>query len=386
MSHSRSNNNSSSEGAPSGNPPDQVSSAHPSTLAYALWTLVALALIAFFFFGKEMLIPVVMAIFGFFLFDPLVEWLEHYRVPRTAGSLGLVLLAMVAAYGVGTGVYGGVAGMATQLPRYSEKIQGIVQSLERKATLFQRRTEGLIPQQKTADDTQKVQVVSEGAGSWTSTVMQGMNSVFGVMADAFLIPILTVFLLLEKRYLRKHFWTAFGQGFPLVRVCDEITRMVKGYFLGNLVVGLGTAIIFYFLFLALGLENRVALALFAGFLNLVPIFGAILCPILPATQALLQFDHLTEVLIIFSSSIILHFAVNNIVIPKIVGSRINVNASAATVGLLFWGWLWSGIGLLIAIPMMAMLRILFSAHPATQSWANLISEDSELKVNLKKRS
>ena len=339
--------------------------------------LLAIASVALAYFAIEVLVPILFAVFAFFLLDPLVCAAERIKVPRAISSPVLLLIGIFTIYGVGTAVYGGVLGMAHQLPKYSQKIRGIVRDLETKAQHLQQGTESLIPKQAPAEDTQKVQVVSSESSTWTSALVHGANSVFGLIADFFLIPILTVFFLLEKSYLREHFQRSLGSSYPLAQVCSEMANLVRGYFFGNLIVGFITALGFYALFTLLGLENRMALSLFAGFLNLVPIFGAFIGIVLPATQALLQFNGLTEVIIIFVVSLLLHFLVNNIVIPKLVGSRINVNASAATVGLVFWGWIWGPLGLLLAIPMMALIRIFLSSRTPTETWANLIAENPE---------
>ena len=153
--------------------------------------------------------------------------------------------------------------------------------------------------------------------------------------------------------------------------------MVRGYFLGNLVVGVVATAGFYVVFSFIGLENRLALSLFAGFLNLVPILGAFIGAVLPAAQALLQFDGFDGIFVILIASTVIHFVVNNVIIPKMVGSRINVNATAATLGLIFWGWLWGGLGLLLAIPLTALIRIFLASLPTSAAWSNLIAESPE---------
>ncbi len=139
-------------------------------------------------------------------------------------------------------------------------------------------------------------------------------------------------------------------------------------------VGLATSGGFFLLFSVLGLDNRVALSIFSGFVNLVPIVGALLGAVLPLAQCVLQFDTFGLSLVVIGSSIFLHFFVANFVMPKVVGSRINVNASSATIGLIFWGWMWGAIGLLLAIPLTALIRIFLASMPSSRKWSNLISE------------
>jgi predicted PurR-regulated permease PerM len=335
---------------------------------------------ALFYYGMEMAAPILLAILLFYLLDPLVSYLKKWKIPRIVSSLLLVFLFLVLFLAMGRGIYDGADKLTAEIPQYSEKLRGIAKSFTEKAASIQKNTEKLIPKAPTPKDTQKVQVVPTQTVSFGTVLFRGMNSVFSLVADLLLIPILAVFFLLEKKYLRTHFAHSLGAEFPLDRVSSEIASMVRAYFLGNLVVGGVTAIGFYIVFLVMGLENRILLALLAGFLNLIPIFGAFIGALLPAAQALLQFDHLSEALIILVASIVFHVVVNSVILPKMVGARINVNASAATVGLVFWGWLWGGVGLLLAIPLMALLRTALSTRPETLSWSNLIAENPEYSV------
>ncbi len=338
--------------------------------------LALLGFIALFFFASEVIIPLVFAIFLFFLLDPLIDQaLITLKLPRVVSSPILVILSFVLFCGTGWSIYGGVVGIADQVPKYSEKIKGVVQSFEDKASDLRKDAKNIFSSEKPESGSQLNNAPASDSGSgFTSTLLHGVSSAFSVLVDLFLIPILCVFFLLDREHLKTHFKKSLGSHFPLERVTSEIGSMVKGYFIGNFAVGLVTALLFYILFAVLGLDHKFSLALLSGFINLIPLFGAVLSPALPAAQAFLQFDNFNSVTVILGTAVFLHFFVNNWVLPKIVGSRINVNASAATLGLMFWGWLWGGSGLLLAIPLTALIRIGLSAFPQTESWSQLIAE------------
>ena len=337
--------------------------------------LAALAAAAAIYLGSTMLIPILLACFLFVLLDPLANWGEHRRIPRKVSAPVLILLFMGISGLIGRGGYGTFATLTQQLPQYSQKIRGLVSSVQKKADTLQKGTDTLLPKSPPKDDVQKVEVVQQpGGDSWTRFLLGGLNSVFAIVTASVLIPILALFLLLEKSYLGSSLSAALGPNFSLEPIHREISQMVRGFFLGNLVVGAITSVGFFILFSILHLENRLALAIFSGFVNLIPILGAVLGALLPAVQAVLQFDTAGPVLIILVTSVLLHFFVANVVIPKVVGTRINVNATAATIGFIFWGWCWGGVGLLLAVPLMALVRIFLAAKPATRAWANLIAE------------
>jgi predicted PurR-regulated permease PerM len=328
------------------------------------------------FFASSVLLQLIFSFFLFFLLDPLVEWAGRKKISRKVSSVVVVVLAVLFTAGSGWGSYGAVSNLVQEIPQYTGKIKQTIKTLQGQADQLQKNTDGIMPQSGQKDDIQKVEVVEKFGGGTGHALLQGAGSVAEVLAACFLIPILLLFLLLEKPYLRSALHQAAPPSFEMTRVSRELSQMVTGFFFGNILVGLGTAAGFYILFSFLHLENRLLLSVVAGFINLIPMVGAILGGLFPMAQAYLQFDTLSPALVIFGSSIFLHFFVANFVIPKIVGSKINVNATAATIGLIFWGWLWGPVGLLLAVPLTATIRIFLSTRKSTEMWSRLIAEDS----------
>jgi predicted PurR-regulated permease PerM len=71
----------------------------------------------------------------------------------------------------------------------------------------------------------------------------------------------------------------------------------------------------------------------------------------------------------------LHVISANYLIPKIIGSRVNIGPAAATAGILFWGWLWGLMGILLAVPLTALVKIVADSHPSLIHLSNLLAED-----------
>ena len=214
----------------------------------------------------------------------------------------------------------------------------------------------------------------QGTG-WVEFLLRGVNSAMAILAVCFIIPLFTFFLLFEKKHLAAKLHAAVGSEARFNYLSTEIHRMVIGFFVGNLIVGLATSVAFFVTFLFVKLDNPVGMALFAGFVNLIPILGAFLGGVLPAAQAYFKFGVITPGIVIMCVSIFLHFLINNAVLPKVVGSRINVNTSAAILGLIFWGWMWGAVGIVLGVPLTALVRIGLSVRGDTQPWAALLEEE-----------
>jgi predicted PurR-regulated permease PerM len=341
--------------------------------------LATIAVFAIFYFLKAVVLPIILSYLLYVLIDPLASWAERKKISRNWSSSVLVLLVVAISGLIGLGGYTTFAQLGEQIPQYSEKIKNSISSVQAKIAKLEAGGNTFVPKAETKENIQKVEVVEKMGKSLTSALLHGIDSLFEGLTICLFIPMLALFFLLDKPYLLKQLRNALEPRVSLDLVGKEISEMVRSFFLGNLVVGLVTAIGFYIIFLILKLNNGLALALFAGFVNLIPVIGSILGGLLPALQTFMQFSSPVPTLIVMGGSIFLHFFIANFIMPKVVGSRINVNASAATMGLIFWGWLWGPVGLLLAIPFTALVRIFLSTKPSLQPWADLLSEKKSRK-------
>ena len=125
---------------------------------------------------------------------------------------------------------------------------------------------------------------------------------------------------------------------------------------------------------ALRMDGATALGIASGFLNLIPFLGVVLASGVPLLAATLQFGSAGPFLIIALTVIALHLLSANVLIPKFIGSRVNIGPVAATVGMLFWSWLWGAIGLLLAVPLTAFVKLVADCHPVLLPISNLLAE------------
>jgi predicted PurR-regulated permease PerM len=218
----------------------------------------------------------------------------------------------------------------------------------------------------------KVQVV-DGDEAWLGRLLRGAGSVFEAVGIAVFVPFLMAFGLSEKQTLLRGFEGLLPEGADAGRAEAEVARMVRAYFLGNLGVGLGMALLQGLAFQGLGLENAAGLGLLTGFINLVPVLGLPAALLFPVAQGLLQFHRSAPFLALGAVLCALHVAAGSFVVPRYVGSQVRLNGVAATAALLFWGWLWSVAGFLLAIPLTALVKILLESSPRGAPLAALLA-------------
>jgi predicted PurR-regulated permease PerM len=133
--------------------------------------------------------------------------------------------------------------------------------------------------------------------------------------------------------------------------------MIRRFIAGSVALGLANAVISGVIFWRLGIPYFYFLAAISGFVTLIPYLGVFLA-LLPPLAAGIGILDKTGVLTILFTVVGLHIVATNVSFPKIVGKRLQLNPLAVTLALLFWAWIWGAMGLILAVPLVAMTKII----------------------------
>jgi predicted PurR-regulated permease PerM len=261
--------------------------------------------------------------------------------------------------------------MVDDIPEYASKIRDAVKPLTQNIEKVQ-KSAGTIASPAPGKRVPEVRV-SE-TPTWPSYLIRGVGSVWGAVIIGGLVPFLMFFMLVRKSHLYNWLEDTFGEKVDVARFTSRLTNMVRGFAVGNLIIGAAMATITVAVFLELKLQGAVPLGVASGFLNLVPFIGAILAAGLPLLGATLQFDTAGPFLIIIVTVLALHLVSANFLVPKFIGSRVNIGPVAATMGILFWGWMWGVMGILLAVPLTAFVKLVADCHPSLIHISNLLAE------------
>jgi predicted PurR-regulated permease PerM len=198
-------------------------------------------------------------------------------------------------------------------------------------------------------------------------ILRGIGSLYALFLEVTFMPFLIFFMLAEKRQV----WHGTLQLFPVSRrtqikeTLEDVRDVLRDYLAGMTVVTLLVIAASSLFFWALGMEFPILTGIVSGLLNMVPYIGAVLAWLPAFLIALTKWSSFGQFAFIAAVLISIHLLALNLVAPKLVGRRVRLNAVAITVSLLFWGWVWGGMGLVLAIPITATLRVICD-H--TESW------------------
>ena len=298
------------------------------------WLLVTL---------KFVFLPMLLAAFITFMLSPLVEFLVKYKVPRPLSLIFTLVTASFLIWFLGNYVGRSFQDFSERFPAYAERLNNLASEL------------------KSLD---KYNVLSvEKLNEWLSKISLGnvISSTFSsffnilsymVVTVLFVLYFLPAFYVMPNK-IRKAF--PGPRGHILCRAMESIGHQVQSYMLAKSCTSIFTGIGVTLPCLFFGVDFAVTWGVFAAFLNFVPTIGAIISCLPPILICALQFGWPETMWLGIVLSVVM-VGTGNFLEPKILGKSVNLSPTAALVSLFFWGWLWGGVGMLVAVPATAMIK------------------------------
>lgn len=327
-----------------------------ATAAAASLRIIAIAvLFVCIYYASSIVITLICSILIAAVLEPGVSLLERLRIPRWVGSLVMVLLLLGAAYLVIYGIYGRAVAFIDEVPKLVAKLKQITAHIQVTAQSIRQSTQTIIP---ASSETNLPTVRLQQESPWMQFLLRGIGSVYAFTVTVMFIPFLVFFMLTSKHQI----WAATLNLFPIERrqqaeeVIYSISRMLRQFVLGNFLVAVISAALITPVFAALQLRYALLMGPLAALLSLIPYIGVALAILPPLLIALLQYDTMTPFVTLGVTVALVHFLAVNLLTPKLVGHRVNLNALSVTIAMMFWGWLWGGIGLVLAVPITAAIK------------------------------
>jgi predicted PurR-regulated permease PerM len=306
------------------------------------------------YYASSVVITLICSILIASVLDPGVRLMEIYRIPRWLASLIMVLLMLAAAYLLIYVIYDRAQAFFAELPRLLDRLKQITAHIQLTAHNIQQSTQTIIPAPPENVPTVRLQQESP----YEQFLLRGIGSVYAFTITVMFIPFLVFFMLTSKNQM----WAASLNLFPIQKrqqaedVIHAIARMLRQFVVGNFLVGLISAGLITPVFAVIGLQYALLMGPVAAMLSLVPYIGVALGIFPPLLVALMQYNTTGPFITIGVTVAVVHFVAVNILTPKLVGQRVNLNALSVTIAMMFWSWLWGGFGLILAVPITAAIK------------------------------
>ena len=322
--------------------------------AASLVILAVVAVLGLLYIAKLILVVVLTAILITFVLAPVVDGLQGLRVPRPLGAFLAVTALIVAIAAVSYLSYSRALDFISQVPEYKTRVRHVVDEIRQRAEQLEKTTETVLPPEPEDKNTVTVRQRS-GLSSFLSENVSTFSVVF--LAISF-VPFLTFFMLSWRDHVRASTVMLFelkNRNAAYVTL-GLIAAMIRSFIVGNVMIGLFLSAVSTAAFGLMGLPYFYFLGFISGFLSLVPYLGVILAILPPVIVGL---GYLTTPTFVLTCAVVvgLHLFAMNVLYPMVLGKRLQLNPLAVTLALLFWGWLWGAMGLLLAVPLTGALKI-----------------------------
>ncbi|MBD3655019.1 MULTISPECIES: AI-2E family transporter [Marinobacter] len=339
----------------------------------SLIILTSIATLYFIDWAQPVLLPLVVAVLISYSLDPLVSGLERIHIARPLGA-AMVLLALV----------GILAAASVPLKQEAmvmlDKIPKAIKEFQREDAYSAEDEESIMEKaqivakeiEETAKKSREGQAAAEVGVTPVRVVDRPMDireyvisnspATLVLISQLFSVLLLVYFLLAIGKLYRRKVVKISGPSFKRMRkaarILNDLHYQVRRFLFVMVVSALFVGILTWLAFLVLGMEQAALWGAVAGIASAIPYLGPFLVFVGSGIAAFVQFGELDMAIIISSTSLIITSIQGNLLMPWLTSYVSSLNAVVIFVGLLFWGWLWGPVGLIVATPILMITKSL----------------------------
>jgi predicted PurR-regulated permease PerM len=341
----------------------------PVTAQRSLEILGLLALGALIVLGKDVIMPLLMAFFISLLLLPMFRWLRRRKVPEVLA----IVLCIVAFLLV-------VVGIAAFLSYQIGMLLKDIETIQTNLTAHWNKLSEWINERMHFTTDQQLKLLRKQTAGMSGNVTKALQgaavSVSGLLLFVGLVPIY-IFLIIFYRHLLLRFVYLWFEpkGHPVVGSAMRETEVIVKYYLVGLLIQIAYLTVLLSGILALmGVKHAILIGVTFAILNLIPYLGALIGNVIGVVLTLTSSQELWQIWAVLGTIAFVQFLDNNILMPRIVGSKVKINALASIVGIVIGGTMAGISGMFLSLPVMAVLKIMFDKSESMKQWGVLLGD------------
>jgi predicted PurR-regulated permease PerM len=386
------------------------SSPQPSykTVHFGTSVIALAALVALLYYGRDFFVTLIVSAVFACLLDPVVLLIMKLRVPRPAATGIVIAVALIAVYLLSVVAWTQLLTISEDLPTYSSRINEVVEKVNTQLDELEKRTVDLVvpktlrqqeqqiqqkpreaqkarrrraglpvaPAAPTEPVVQEVRIHSDPKPLLT-TVYSYAAGYFHVLVLASFVPFLVYFMLSWRDHIGSTFLHLFqDEGrYTVGKSWLGIGDSTRAYVLGNFLLWVFVSSISAVAFFLLAVPYWPLVGPLSAFFSLVPYVGLPLSMLPPVLAALAIPNKFKVVAAIALITAALHIIAMNFLYAKIIGRRVRLNPFVVTVALMFWGMLWGGVGLILAVPITAGIKAICDNVETLRDYGRILGDD-----------
>ncbi|WP_423126439.1 AI-2E family transporter [Gaoshiqia sp. Z1-71] len=337
---------------------------------YVKTVLVFIGLLAFvitLYIAQGVIIPIVFATIFAIVLHPAVNLIIRLKIHRIVAIIIVMFFTFLIIASFGALLFSQASRFTESLPVLIDKFTEILNQIIFWATGYF----DISANEITAWITKTKNELIGGAEIGRTIINVG-----GILAFLFLIPVYVFMILFYQSLLIEFFHRLFGKNNrdKVSEIINQIKTLIQRYLIGLLIEVIIISFLYTIGLLILGIEYALILGILGALLNLIPYLGSIIAASMPMIIAIVTKPSPWFALLVLALYIIIQFIDNNFIVPKIVASKVKINALASIIAVITFGTLWGISGMLIAIPLTAVAKLIFDHIEPLKPWGFLLGD------------
>lgn len=302
---------------------------------------------------SSVILPVIFALILAFTLLPLIQFLNiKLKFPWILGTFSIIFLLIIVIFGISSLLVSSLSSIFSEYPKYETKFLYIYQLIAQQFNLEFDAGQSFI--ENVWKYLQVRQYIQKGAIFLSTGLVSFSKSVL-------LILLLLTFLLLEIRFTKKKISRNLNESSKstVLSIIQTVINETQKYLSIKFFVSLATGFLVTIVSIIFGLDFPIVWGFLAFLMNFIPTFGSIISVLITTLFGLLQFypESILKVILLFILLVAINFTIGNIIEPKIEGEQLGLSPFVILVSLSLWGWIWGFVGMILAVPMTVICKI-----------------------------
>jgi len=315
--------------------------------------------------AKPVLFPFFLAIFLSFILYPVLDFLTRLKVPKAISIIFILIITFFVLYLLGVLFYSSGKAFASEFPKYGQKISSILETLQEKFKLAPFKWDPL-------EWVGQLDINKIG-----SFLLASLGPFFSFISNLFLIFVFLIFILAGRGQTKAKIRNSFdkARASKIIEVIQNIDSQIQRYLAIKTVVSLITGGLVTLVLVIFGVDFAIVFGVLTFLLNYIPNIGSIIATAFPVIIAVFQFESIWPAVWILVILGVIQITIGSFVEPRLMGQGLGLSPLVVLFFLFFWFWLWGIPGMILAVPIAAIIKIVCSNVPSLKFVGELMSRE-----------
>ena len=341
----------------------------PLTVRRSIEILGLCAVFGLVYLGSDIVTPILLAFLVSILLMPVFGFFRRLKIPEALAIVAAIVLAVLVIFGIVIFFSYQVSVLVSDFPQLQKNLMVHWKAL----SAWISGTMHVSPGEQMAM-IQKQSGFGAGMGRFLQT---GFSSLTSMIIFFGLLPIYVFLIMFYRKLILKFvfMWFPRASHTEVTAALTETQLITKSYLIGLMIQITYMTVLVGGLMLLFGIPHALLIGIIFAILNLIPYIGALIGNLIGVILTLASSNQLSDILIVLVVIGAVQFLDNNILMPRIVGSKVKINAFVSIVGVILGGTLAGIAGMFLSLPVMAILKIIFDRTENFKQWGVLLGDE-----------